>query len=142
MLSSFADFFSFKDSSYETTGESSFKLDFSKENLKEKSYSHQSRGKGINSLILLFVLFLFSNFLTAKVITIDGNTTDWSGNPSIKHVQSPFGNGTIDNQFTQGSKDFLFANELAWSIGLGKVILSYDGNSVGAVEVPLLKSIA
>lgn len=42
---------------------------------------------------------------------------------------------------TQVSKDFLFANELALAIGLGKVILSYDGNSVRAVEVPLLKSI-
>lgn len=74
-LSGFADFFSFRDLFFEKTGESGFKLDFSKENLKVEGYSHQSRGKGISSLILLFVLFLFSNFLTAQVIAIDGKTT-------------------------------------------------------------------
>ncbi|MFM9826753.1 hypothetical protein, partial [Flavobacterium sp.] len=71
MLSGFADFFSFKDLSFEKTGESGFKLDFSKENLKVDGYSNHSRGKGISSLILLFVLFLFSNFLTAQSVGVD-----------------------------------------------------------------------
>ena len=119
-LSGFADFFKFKDLSFENSGESSFKLDFSKEKLKGKVSSNQSSSKGISSLILLLILFLFSNFLSAQVITVDGLTSDWSNNPSVKHVQDPFGNGVVDNQFTEGSKDFLPAIDLSWVIGQTK----------------------
>ena len=102
--------------------ESGFKLDFSKENLKIDQYTNQSKTKGVSTLILLFVLFLCSNFLSAQNanVTIDGNALDWSNNVNIKHVQDPFGNGVLDNQFTLGSKDFLFANQLGWSIGQTK----------------------
>jgi hypothetical protein len=120
-LPGFRDFFSSQSLGFDSSRESGFKLDFSKKGLKEKRFSNQSRVKGISSLILLLILFLFSNFLSAQqVIIIDGNTSDWSGNLSIKHVQDPFGNGVVDNQFTQGSKDFLLAADLAWAIGQTK----------------------
>ncbi len=136
-LSGFADFFSFKDLSFETTGESSFKLDFSKENLKEKSYSNQSRSRGISSLIILFVLFLFSNFLTAQtpVIKIDGLTTSPAGEwnqAGITHLQDLFGNGVREDQFATGTKDFFFATAMDWSLSQtkGKTDLA---NGAGAI---------
>lgn len=47
--------------------ESSFKLDFSKNSLKREGISTQSSGgRSIGSFILLFMLFLFSNFLSAQ----------------------------------------------------------------------------
>ena len=51
-----------------SNGVSSFKRDFSKINLKEKGDSNRSRSKGMSSFILLFILFLFSNFLSAQAV--------------------------------------------------------------------------
>ncbi len=119
-LLGFRNFFSSQSLAFDSSGESSFKLDFSKESLNEKRHSNRSSSGGISSLILLLILFLFSNFLSAQIITVDGLTNDWSGNPAVKHVQDAFGNGVVDNQFTEGSKDFLFADQLAWVIGQTK----------------------
>lgn len=115
-LSGFSKFFTSRDLSFD----SGFKFDFSKEKPNEANSNNLSTHSGINSLILLLVLFLFSNFLSAQIITIDGDTGDWSSNPSVKHVQDPFGNGVVDNQFTEGSKDFFFAADLRWAIGQTK----------------------
>lgn len=111
-LPEFFYFFGFKHLVLERTGESSFKRDFSKNRLKVDVDSNQSSSKGISSLILLFLLFLFSNFLFAQTIVIDGQTKEWSGNTNVIHFQDAFGNGQIDSQFTQGSKDFFFADDL------------------------------
>ena len=120
-LSDYLGFLGAKNLVFSDCVESSFKLDFSKNSLKEEGISTQSSsGRGIGGLILLFILFLCSNFLSAQIITVDGLTSDWSNNPTVKHVQDAFGNGVVDNQFTEGSKDFLFANELAWVIGQTK----------------------
>ena len=118
-LLGFLNLFTPKDLLFESSGESSFKMNFSKDSLKEKVYSNHSRNS-ITSLFMLLILFLFSNFLSAQIITVDGSTSDWSNNLSVKHVQDAFGNGVVDDQFTEGSKDFLFANDLAWVIGQTK----------------------
>ncbi|WP_163411208.1 hypothetical protein [Flavobacterium ajazii] len=99
---------------------SSLKQDFSEDVNEHECSNLSSDGKSIISLILLIGLFLFSNFSAAQVITIDGQTGDWSGNSSVKHVQDAFGNGVVDNQFTEGSKDFLLASNLSWVIGQTK----------------------
>ena len=65
MLLGFRDFFSSQSLVFDSSRESSFKFDFTKNGLKEKGVSNQSRGRGISSLILLLMLFLFSNFLSA-----------------------------------------------------------------------------
>ena len=60
--------------------ESGFKFNFSKEKPNEANSNNLSSRSGVNSLLLLLALFLFSNFLSAKIITVDGNTADWSVN--------------------------------------------------------------
>ena len=132
-LSRLLNFFSLKDLAFENTGESSFKLDFSKADFKEKRYSNQS-SRGISSLILLLILFLFSNFLTAQTIVIDGMTNEWSGNSNVVHFQDPFGNGVVDGQFTEGSKDFLFANEQVWAFGQTKAKNDIANGAAGLVN--------
>lgn len=49
----------------ESNEETSFKQDFSKNRLEENVDSNPSSNRSIGSLILLFLLFLFSNFLFA-----------------------------------------------------------------------------
>ena len=115
-FSGFSNHFTSRDLGFD----SGFKLDFSKEKPNEMYSNNLSTRRGISSLILLLVIFLFSNFLSAQIITVDGDTGDWSANPSVKHVQDPFGNGVVDNQFTEGSKDFLLAADLTWVIGQTK----------------------
>ncbi|MEO7462959.1 MAG: hypothetical protein ABIT96_09540, partial [Ferruginibacter sp.] len=61
----------------------------------------------------------------AGTIVVDGNPCEWSlANmatfPINSYIPDPFGSGTLDNQFTQGSKDFFFADELRWDIGQTK----------------------
>jgi len=84
-LSGILNFFTAKDLVFESSGESSFKLDFSERGLQEKVYSGQSSSRGISRVILLFILFLFSNFLAAQTIVIDGQTNEWSGNINVVH---------------------------------------------------------
>ena len=124
MLLGFRDFFSSQSLVFDSSRESSFKFDFTKDSLKEKGVSNQSRVKGISSLILLLILFLFSNFLIAQV-TIDGNPIEWgtaavTGQPIYSYQSDPFGSGVVDNQFTNGSKDFMLAADQSWVIGQTK----------------------
>ncbi|SHG97722.1 hypothetical protein SAMN05443549_10993 [Flavobacterium fluvii] len=140
-LPGFLNLFTPKDLIFETSEESSFKFDFSKDDLKENGYSNRSSsGRGIGSLILLFMLFLFSNFLSAQTIVppptivIDGKANEWSYNSSVVHFQDPFGNGTIDNQFTEGSKDFLFANAQVWADGQTKAKNDIANGAAGLVN--------
>ena len=65
-LPDFFHFFISKHLVLESRGESSFRQDFSKDRLKGNVDSNQSSSRGISSLILLFLLFLFSNFLFSQ----------------------------------------------------------------------------
>ncbi|MEJ8840741.1 hypothetical protein WG954_00005, partial [Lacibacter sp. H375] len=78
---------------------------------------------------MLFLLVFLSAFsptgLTQVNPVIDGNPIDWNSANfnlfTIKQYESDaFGNGVVDNQFTEGSKDFFFANQLVWSISQTK----------------------
>src|SRR5436190_6629151 len=58
-------------------------------------------------------------------IVVDGNPCDWSsGNfstfPIKSYMTDPFGNGVVDNQFTEGSKDFFDGHDLRWSLSQTK----------------------
>ncbi|WP_163708036.1 hypothetical protein, partial [Mangrovibacterium lignilyticum] len=58
-------------------------------------------------------------------ITVDGNTDDWNmlnANPlpTYVHVQDAYGNGVVDNQFTEGTKDIIPAEEWVWSVSQTK----------------------
>ena len=64
-------------------------------------------------------LFLWAGLSANAQIIIDGNPSDWNsvtGLPTYTYVADAWGKGT-DNQFTQGSKDFMFAKDLRWSVG-------------------------
>ncbi|MEJ8816288.1 hypothetical protein, partial [Lacibacter sp. H407] len=79
---------------------------------------------------MLFLLMFFAAFsptgLMAQVNPeIDGNPVDWnSANFNLFAVKQyrldAFGNGVVDNQFTEGSKDFFPANQLVWSVSQTK----------------------
>src|SRR4030095_1461819 len=61
----------------------------------------------------------------AGTIVIDGNPCDWnqanfSTFPIRSYQLDAFGNGQVDNQFTEGSKDFFEAHDLIWSISQTK----------------------
>ena len=70
------------------------------------------------------MLFLLGGFLIpAKLsaqVNIDGNSTEWSAYGTPPHIQDPFGNGVVDNQFTEGTKDFSLASGMVWSISQTK----------------------
>ncbi len=71
-------------------------------------------------LVLLLLLGLFFMTRASAQFIVDGNPIDWNATPAGAHVQDPFGNGVLDNQFTQGSKDFHLAANLRWAIGQTK----------------------
>ena len=61
----------------------------------------------------------------AGTIVVDGNPCDWNSTnfstfPIRSYMPDPFGNGVVDNQFTEGSKDFFDAHDLRWSISQTK----------------------
>ena len=77
-------------------------------------------------MLLIFISAFTPGETTAQVVpTIDGNPVDWNAANfnlfAIKKYQGDaFGNGVVDNQFTEGSKDFFLANQLVWSISQTK----------------------
>jgi large repetitive protein len=90
----------------------------------------------VTVLLTLFLLFFVSTNVSAQcgtcgtptgTIVVDGNPCDWrNANLSLipgiirSYQADPFGNGVLDNQFTEGSKDFLPASDLRWVIGQTK----------------------
>jgi hypothetical protein len=66
-FSGFLNLFTSKDLVFESSGESSFKMDFSKFKLKDERGSNHSR-RGISSIMMLLILFLCSNFLSAQAV--------------------------------------------------------------------------
>ncbi|MFN5335237.1 MAG: hypothetical protein ACK5BV_08630, partial [Bacteroidota bacterium] len=82
---------------------------------------------GLSRMALFLVLFTMLGVqnLLSQVITIDGNPSDWDASnfnlfPIKKYQGDACGNGVVDNQFTEGSKDFFPANMLVWSISQTK----------------------
>ncbi|TWI83952.1 hypothetical protein IQ13_2072, partial [Lacibacter cauensis] len=78
-------------------------------------------------LMLLILILAFSpgDSFAQTLPVIDGNPVDWNAANfnlfAIKKYQGDaFGNGVVDNQFTEGSKDFFPANQLVWSISQTK----------------------
>src|SRR5829696_5150047 len=66
-----------------------------------------------------------STYVNTGTIVIDGNPCDWrssnlAGVAIKNYTPDPFGNGVLDNNFTQGSKDFFEASDLRWTIGQTK----------------------
>ena len=83
--------------------------------------------KGLARMVLCVVLFTMLGTwnLMAQTITIDGNPSDWGASNfnlfiTKKYQPDAYGNGVVDNQFTEGSKDFFPANQLVWSISQTK----------------------
>lgn len=87
------------------------------------------RSSNIFSLFAVFLSF-FTSFSQELPTTSANPPTVWGVNNLnliesnnlgfITHVEDPFGNGVVDNQFTQGSKDFFEAQDLRWVIGQTK----------------------
>ena len=80
--------------------------------------------------LLFLCIFLFA-FTTSKVnaqftaATIDGNPQEWTQAnintiPIHSFIHDAFGNGVVDSQFTEGSKDFLFGADLRWTVSQTK----------------------
>ena len=84
----------------------------------------------IGSLLVLMIFglaMLMPSNMNAQTITVDANPADWAAlqamdpqPPTYTHVQDKFGSGVIDDQFTEGSKDFFQATDLAWADGQTK----------------------
>jgi hypothetical protein len=88
------------------------------------------RRKWISTRILILCAF-FMAFTTNKVSAqftsagIDGNPQEWTqaninSIPIHSFIHDAFGNGVVDSQFTEGSKDFLLAADLRWAVSQTK----------------------
>ncbi len=84
------------------------------------------------SMKVFFMLLLLGSFFSTKsnaqplAFLVDGDPQEWASNNLISGwpgataiVTDPFGNA-VDDQFTQGSKDFFLAEDLRWAIGQTK----------------------
>ncbi|TBX65752.1 hypothetical protein EZL74_11485, partial [Flavobacterium silvisoli] len=111
------------------TAESSLKLDFSKtESLGEIGTKRSnSKTQSMISIVLLFILFLFANFLSAQPCTpqscgepicLDGDPSDWaialSASGGIKDRIIDKTDGT-DDIWTGGSKDVQQISQWVWT---------------------------
>lgn len=103
---------------------SGFKLDFSQEKRRGSGYSSPPGKWGLRSIVSMLMLFLFSNFVSAQIpppcingngiICIDGDPIDWNASnfsnfPLRSYELDHYGSGVVDDQYTQGSKDFFQA---------------------------------
>jgi hypothetical protein len=90
----------------------------------------EKRRKWISTRILFLCAF-FMAFTTSKVSAqftaagIDGNPQEWTqaninSIPIHSFIHDAFGNGVVDSQFTEGSKDFLLAADLRWAVSQTK----------------------
>ncbi|HEU5166393.1 MAG TPA: hypothetical protein VFU29_12665, partial [Chitinophagaceae bacterium] len=90
----------------------------------------EKRRKWISARILFLCAF-FIAFTTTKVSAqftaagIDGNPQEWTqaninSIPIHSFIHDAFGNGVVDSQFTEGSKDFLLAADLRWTVSQTK----------------------
>ncbi|WP_295337087.1 T9SS type A sorting domain-containing protein [Flavobacterium sp.] len=101
-------------------GENGFKLDFSKSKTLEEGHSKiesRSKNKSLISIVMLVILFLFSNLTTAQII-LDGDPSDWgtllSSPGGIKARITDPTDGT-DDIWTLGSKDIQPISQWAWT---------------------------
>jgi hypothetical protein len=80
---------------------------------------------------VLFLCAFLMAFMTSNVSAqftsagIDGNPQEWTqaninSIPIHSFIHDAFGNGVVDSQFTEGSKDFLFAADLRWVVSQTK----------------------
>ncbi|WNM21948.1 hypothetical protein [Flavobacterium capsici] len=110
--------FSSSDNCVVSRRENGFKLDFSKVTSVEECCSEtKKKPKGVMGILVLLMLFLFSNISTAQ-ITLDGDPNDWgtllSTPGGIKaRITDPI-DGT-DDIWTLGSKDVQQISQWAWT---------------------------
>jgi len=84
----------------------------------------------IGSLLVLMIFGLamfMPSRINAQSIIVDANPDDWAVLQALSpqpatyaHIGDNFGNGVIDDQFTEGAKDFFEATDLAWADGQTK----------------------
>jgi hypothetical protein len=116
------------------------KLDFLKLDVRNPIDHLGILGKSKRSLLrfgILIPLIFMGVTSWSQVITVDGNTSDWNGAsslPTFTHIVDPYGS-TIDNQFTQGSKDYNLASSLNWNYGQTK-----NKNDIANAAAVLVKS--
>jgi hypothetical protein len=73
----------------------------------------------------ILLLLLLTATVSYAQITIDGDPQEWddaiiTSNSYFVHTPDPFGNGVVDNQFTEGSKDITPALLQVWAEGQTK----------------------
>ena len=109
---------------------------FLERNEKIPTAPQESETKTWKGLITYFLVFLFLGIggiygqclpTVGAEICIDGDPSDWDvlhntspTAPTYSHTPDPFGGGVLDDQFTQGSKDFFEASSLNWTEGQTK----------------------
>jgi hypothetical protein len=107
------------------SNESTLRMDFSKTRDfgNDFSKSGNSKSKGVTGILVLLALFLFSNFITAQTITIDGLTNSTPGEwnqAGITHVPDSFNIIGADDIFAGNEKDFFYASNWFWKYGTAK----------------------
>ncbi len=98
-------------------------------------------GSGIKLFLMLFLLgsFLIPGKISAQVIHIDGNPSDWS-QAGLSHVIDKYNLVNQDNIFEGSSKDSYYAGNtltpfITWKLGTAK-----DKNDIANAAAALRKS--
>ncbi|MBW6490670.1 MAG: hypothetical protein K0B15_05680 [Lentimicrobium sp.] len=93
----------------------------------KNNHSLRKLGKGFLFFLLFCLMCSYTSYAQPCIspFAIDGNPAEWddpdvTSLPFFYHVQDPFGQGVVDNAFTQGTKDFDIAWDKTWEIGQTK----------------------
>ncbi|WP_220340205.1 hypothetical protein, partial [Seonamhaeicola aphaedonensis] len=98
------------------------------------------------SVVMLFLLS--AGLLQAQTVSIDGNPFEWGQSqitsiPTHQHVLDAYGSGVVDDQFTEGSKDFMeagntAAQHLVWAYGQTKAKNDIENAAAVVIENPII----
>jgi hypothetical protein len=96
-----------------------------------------SLGRSVKLILTLLFLNFFTQNISAQIITIDGNSADWS-DPYFctAHVQDSYNVVGADNIFAGNEKDFFFASDWFWKLGTAK-----DKNDIANGAAALVSSV-
>ncbi|MCK5402053.1 MAG: hypothetical protein KAJ28_10505, partial [Flavobacteriaceae bacterium] len=107
--------------------------------------------KSIAGFAVVMLFLLSANNLQAQVVDIDGNPFEWgtlqiTTLPTHDYVHDPSGGGVVDNQFTEGSKDFMDAGlgtvdhpqHLVWAWGQTKAKNDIENAAAVVIQNPVL----
>jgi len=104
--------------------------------------------KSITGFAVVMLFLLSMHNMQAQQVNIDGNPFEWgtvqiTSLPTFQYVLDPSGNGVVDDQFTEGSKDFMeagnvLAQHLVWSFGQTKAKNDIGNAAAVVIQNPIV----